>query len=1141
MAKNQTTHKRIVTGFSSIGAPSEEANDLYPDGNDTDSSISTFKTEFTSSQIAETRTSEVVSPFLGIVDVVKRLLRLATQIRSGSTEHRNRKLLEKQSRLGDYDIDPVHCCREYTRARLDFRFKIGERNAILLNRLSEINAFRRKKFLYLRKHLKKLEGNKPGIDKHQSRVPLTGTKSCITNTTVIKAGAFGTTASEKRLKSARLPGAVSVNSKVSETTATGFTRGYLKGDDVSVQETQRTFGKSTQIQINPSFIPPAPRVPAGHLVFECPYCSVLQQVAEKSPRRWRNHFLKDLNPFVCLLDGCTDVMPCFHSQSEWLNHMASHNTKYACHRSHALLNFETEKEFEDHIFQDHGNFSEQQMDFFKNSSLTHVPVSFSKCPICDKSSDEMMKNEPKRTAGDVFWSHIATELLEIALWSLPEAEDDAESISSDQPEQRVAEASTVGSDTSSLDFDFSDGTSGEWDDIEQITISGSGETLQRDEWNFVREKIRKSSYDNPEQDKTLANFVRRLRLKEVLNEGKMSDPVLPCIYVESVKKNRDFYGRQSLLESLERALHPNAGAKNALSVVTLTGPSGYGKTQVAMEYVYRMQNQYDAILWVHADDENKLTNDFTKIAVRLEFIADKSADSKNNNYARSLVKAWLTAPLKNIEQGDNSEKAKWLIVFDHVIDARILSSYWPFGCQSGSILITSRKGIPWRDSNMKHTTLQVEAFNPEDSAGLLSQLIKTDKQQEPHVALGKFAHNSPSQLLYLAKMIDAGRYSVENFVKASNEEDKTQEVLLQLHAEDLQLQNDEPETQPTDFAEWALECLESGRALLDVLSMLDPDEIPERLLYGAPEGIAIEGYPKTAEEYSDARNELRKYTFITRNRTSQSLNIPRLIQDASRRKMDKLRYRQIFNACVVLINEQWPYQPFTWRHSIDRWPRCADLFRHISRLRKFSANIGTERDDVDGAFEFARLTTDAGWYCHERGEAEDGLELFEISQRICDKLIQFLDEEPTLSKVVTVKDVHRVLAEMFHNRGCIYAEMNKPLESLDCQLRFKDMMETELSELKPVTDMRLSIAYNQLGVAYMINDDWDKGEEYLRLSMKEMKTLETFEGYMISLPLVNLGLIHWMNKRYTEAEEILQEGLASRMAKFGLNDTESFM
>jgi ABC-type dipeptide/oligopeptide/nickel transport system ATPase subunit len=1133
------SHKYKVTGLSSDDVPSEDTSELAEDGNETDSSISTFKTENTNSHYTGIRTPEAVSPFVGIVDVVKRLLRLATQIRGGSTEHRNRKLLEKQSRLSDYDIDPIDCCRQYTKARLNFRFRLGERNEMLLHRLSEMNAFRRKKFLYLRKHLKKLEGNKYGAEKYKTRAPVTGTKSCVTNNTVIKAGTFGATASEKRLKSSQFSGAVSV-SKVSQTTATGFSRRFIRDDEISIQETTRTIGKSTQIQINTAFIPPPPRVPAGHLVFECPYCSVLQQVAEKSPRRWRNHFLKDLDPFVCLLEGCADTMPCFHSQTEWVAHMESHNTRYACQRSHPLELFETGEEFEEHICQYHGQFNEQHMDFFKNSSLTHVPIALSRCPICDKTSDEVTMNNPKKAAVDVFWSHIATELLEIALWSLPEAEDDAESISSDQPEQRVAEASTVGSDASSLIFDISDADSEDWPDIEQFIVDGSGEILHKDEWTFVRHRTSSSAHEDPEQDKTLANFVRRLRLKEVLNEGKMSDPILPCLYVDSVKRNRDFYGRQSLLENLERALHPNAGAKDALSVVTLTGPSGYGKTQIAMEFVYMMQNQYDAILWVHADDESKLASDFTKIAVKLEFIADKSADSQNYSHARSLVKAWLTAPLKNIELGENSEKARWLIVFDHVIDARVLSSYWPFGCQSGSILITSRRAIPWKDSNMKVTTLPVEAFNPEDSAGLLSQLIKTNNQQVPHNALGKYAHHSPGQLHFLAKIIDAGRYSVEKFVKASNEEDKTQEVLLQLQAEDI-LQNDDSKNQRTDFAEWALECLDNGRALLDVMSMLYPDVISEKLLLGAPEGFPIDGYPKSLDDYYDARNELKKYTFITRTRQSLSLSIPRLIQDAARRKMDKERYRDIFNACITLINEQWPYQPFTWRHSIDRWPKCAELLRHINRLRWFSLNISTEKDDVDGAFEFARLATDAGWYCHERGDGQDGLQLFEISERICTKLIEFLDEDPNISKVVTSKDVRRVLAEMHHNRGCIYAEMNKPQESLDCQLIFKDMMEEELSEIPPSNDMRLSIAYNQLGVSYMINDDWERGEEYLRLSIQEMKRLSIYEGYMISLPLVNLGLIHWMNKRYTEAEEILQEGLAFRMVKFGRNDTESFM
>jgi ABC-type dipeptide/oligopeptide/nickel transport system ATPase subunit len=899
--------KNIVVDFKKTDH-AEQNEKSSQEGEETDSSISTFKTEITTSQNTGENSSEVVSPFLGIIDSVKRLMRLANQIKSASSGHRIRRILEYK--ITDFeDVDPVESCREYTKARLKFLFKLEDRNNVLLERLGDANAFRRKKFIYLRKRFKKLQYVTPkGSKPHLSRI--VGPKSCVTSTTIVRPG-WQTTPSEPEVKNMSHSSRQYSTSEISLTTATSFSRQKLFDDELSVQETTKTTAKSI-IQINRTLIPPPPRIAAGVLWFNCTYCSIVQPAAEKSPRRWRQHFMKDLSPLICLVDDCQEQVAHFHNQEEWINHMASHNSRYLCQRGHESW-VGTEKEFEHHILKAHGEFSQQHMSIFKKSSRT-AQIAFSRCPICNETQENIAKSERGKGHFDTFWSHIANELTEIASWSLPEGEDDAESISSDQMEQRIAEASTVGSNTESLVIDVSEPLNLEpWEDSRDHHVA-SRDHSTTDEWSFVEKSPRKLSYEGPDFDKTLGNFIRRHQLKKMLDEGGMSDPVLPCIYVEP-KRNKDFYGRQSLLEKLETALHPAAGAKDALSVVTLVGPSGCGKTQAAMEYVWQTQTQYDAIFWVHADTEGKLANDFAKIALRLEFIAEKTADSQNTAFACSLVKAWLTTPFKHINgakeimEVERSEKARWLLVFDHVVDARTLSHYWPFGCQYGSILITSRKPIPWSDANLRHSTEFVEDFNPEDSAAFLSQLIKTDHGHLSKVALGKYAHHSPSQLKFLAKMIDAGKYSVEKYVEATKE-DKAQEVLLQLHTEEA-VEN------RTDFAEWALETLEKG-TLIDILSMLDADSIPEKLLVNVPDTFAISGYPRTIEDYYEARNELMKYTFVTRNRTGQTLSIPTFIQDASRAKMDKTRYRDVFNACVMLINEHWPYQPFTWRHSIDR-------------------------------------------------------------------------------------------------------------------------------------------------------------------------------------------------------------------------------
>jgi hypothetical protein len=68
-----------------------------------------------------------------------------------------------------------------------------------------------------------------------------------------------------------------------------------------------------------------------------------------------------------------------------------------------------------------------------------------------------------------------------------------------------------------------------------------------------------------------------------------------------------------------------------------------------------------------------------------------------------------------------------------------------------------------------------------------------------------------------------------------------------------------------------------------------------------------------------------------------------------------------------------------------------------------------------------------------------------------------------------------------------------------------------------------------------------KGEECFKRSVDEMRRLDNYKKYKISLPLVNLASCYFLRGGYTEAELFLLEGLADRVEEFGDNDQESFM
>lgn len=120
-------------------------------------------------------------------------------------------------------------------------------------------------------------------------------------------------------------------------------------------------------------------------------------------------------------------------------------------------------------------------------------------------------------------------------------------------------------------------------------------------------------------------------------------------------------------------------------------------------------------------------------------------------------------------------------------------------------------------------------------------------------------------------------------------------------------------------------------------------------------------------------------------------------------------------------------------------------------------------------------------------------------------------------------------------------EINRPNESLEYLSKFNLMMMHDLGNRRPGTDMRLALSFNELGCAYMLRNDYSEAKECFEKSIHSMEELDNYEPWQISLPGVNLGVVYWLTGRYTEALDILLQGLRDRETKFGPNDQESFM
>jgi hypothetical protein len=142
-------------------------------------------------------------------------------------------------------------------------------------------------------------------------------------------------------------------------------------------------------------------------------------------------------------------------------------------------------------------------------------------------------------------------------------------------------------------------------------------------------------------------------------------------------------------------------------------------------------------------------------------------------------------------------------------------------------------------------------------------------------------------------------------------------------------------------------------------------------------------------------------------------------------------------------------------------------------------------------------------------------------------------------------DLHRtiktLLAEICHDLGCIATETNQPEAALTHFSAFNAAM-IEFAGGEPQTkDKGLAVSWNELGNAYMMNENWKSAEDCFIISIDTLRQLDNFKKVDLSFPVINLGFSYWLQGRLSEADETLSDILAAREAAYGINDRESFM
>lgn len=161
-------------------------------------------------------------------------------------------------------------------------------------------------------------------------------------------------------------------------------------------------------------------------------------------------------------------------------------------------------------------------------------------------------------------------------------------------------------------------------------------------------------------------------------------------------ENYNFVGREEILCNIAE-LFKNAPLKTAV----LSGPSGFGKSQIAKHYIYKSYPQYDIVWWFKGNQY--LEPQFEEFALELGAFLGLELEGK--------IKAIDHGRLINIIKGAiRKKRLKCLLIFDDTETYHDIETYIPFSHEKNvHVLITTK------NANFSEIILQIKPFKREES------------------------------------------------------------------------------------------------------------------------------------------------------------------------------------------------------------------------------------------------------------------------------------------------------------------------------------------------------------------------------------------------------------------------------------------
>ena len=601
------------------------------------------------------------------------------------------------------------------------------------------------------------------------------------------------------------------------------------------------------------------------------------------------------------------------------------------------------------------------------------------------------------------------------------------------------------------------------------------------------------------------------------------------IFTVPLPENPFFTERATELSDLKTALEKTG-------IFALTGMGGMGKTQTAARYCYLHRDQYPAVLWVRAENEETLYADFTRLASLLRL---PEAAAQEQKLVVEAVKAWLDA------------QPRWLLVLDNVVDLKFVTELTRKAEAAGHhIIVTTQSQATGaiRAQDLPLMPTETGALLLLRRAGVIGpDAPPTDASKQDAAAANAISRELGGLPLALDQ---AGAYISETGCGVAAYLELVKESMPELLARRGELDNEHLSVAAT-FAK-SLEALEernpAAADLVRATAFLAPDAIPEEIFSeGASEfPDPLKGAASDKLAWNEAIGATRKFSLLDRDAATKTLSVHRTVQIVVRWKMQEEERRAWAEQVVRAVDSPFPKGTFDIRD----WPRCERLLPHAQACAGFIAAL-----DVSTAAA-ARLLVRTGFYLKGRARYAEAEPLYrralEIDERSygpdhpdvaidLNNLAQLLkatnrlaDAEPLMRRALEIDENsygpdHPDVAIDLNNLAQLLQDTNRLADAEPLMRRALAIDENALGPEHP----NVAIPLNNLAQLLKATNRLADAEPLMRRALEIDEKSYGPDHPDVARDLNNLALLLKATNRLTDAEPLLRRALAIDEKSYG--------